>query len=56
MTIVKLLGRSGNVLTVKGLDALDGTPVLDIKPYMPGYDSPGGAVMPDWAKKLYPWI
>ncbi len=31
-TIVKLLERNGNVLRVKGLDALDGTPIIDIKP------------------------
>lgn len=37
---VRLLKRKDNVLTVKGLDALDGTPVIDIKPYSPGYDSP----------------
>ncbi len=33
MTVVKLLGREGNVLKVSGLDMVDGTPVLDIKPY-----------------------
>jgi tRNA-Thr(GGU) m(6)t(6)A37 methyltransferase TsaA len=33
MTVVKLLGREGNVLRVSGLDMVDGTPVLDIKPY-----------------------
>ena len=33
-TIVEIVGRSGRVLTVRGLDALDGTPVLDIKPVM----------------------
>jgi len=31
-TIVKLIGRNGNMLKVQGLDALDGTPVIDIKP------------------------
>ena len=36
---VKLLERKGNKLKVKGLDAIDGSPVLDIKPYIPGYDS-----------------
>jgi tRNA-Thr(GGU) m(6)t(6)A37 methyltransferase TsaA len=36
---VKLQERQGNVLKVQGLDAIDGTPVLDIKPYIPGYDS-----------------
>jgi tRNA-Thr(GGU) m(6)t(6)A37 methyltransferase TsaA len=33
LTLVELLRRERNVLVVKGLDALDGTPVLDIKPY-----------------------
>ena len=37
---VSLLERQGNILRVKGLDALDGSPVIDIKPYIPGYDSP----------------
>ena len=32
MTVVKLLGRRGNVLDVSGIDMVDGTPVLDIKP------------------------
>jgi tRNA-Thr(GGU) m(6)t(6)A37 methyltransferase TsaA len=32
VTKVRLLGREGNILRVKGLDALDGTPVIDIKP------------------------
>lgn len=33
MTVVRLLGRQGNILKVSGVDMLDGTPVLDIKPY-----------------------
>jgi len=33
LTIVELLKVEGNVLHVKGLDAINGTPVLDIKPY-----------------------
>ena len=33
LTLVELVRREGNVLVVKGLDALEGTPVLDIKPY-----------------------
>jgi len=35
LTIVRLLARQGNVLTVGGLDAFNNTPVLDIKPYTP---------------------
>ncbi len=38
MTVVRLLKCEGNVLTVRGLDALDGSPVLDIKPWNTGYD------------------
>ena len=45
---VKLLQRRGNILRVKGLDALNGTPVLDIKPYLPGYDSVADARVPSW--------
>ena len=33
LTLVELVSIRGNVVTVKGLDALDGTPVFDIKPY-----------------------
>jgi tRNA-Thr(GGU) m(6)t(6)A37 methyltransferase TsaA len=33
LTVVELLGRDGTSLTVRGMDAFSGTPVLDIKPY-----------------------
>jgi tRNA-Thr(GGU) m(6)t(6)A37 methyltransferase TsaA len=45
---VELLERRANVLRVKGLDAIDGTPVIDIKPYIPGYDSAPEAKAPKW--------
>lgn len=38
ISIVELLKRDGNVLLVKGVDVLDGTPLLDIKPYVPAFD------------------
>jgi len=38
LTTVELLNRDGRKLVVRGLDALDGTPVLDLKPYTPGLD------------------
>ena len=38
LSVVKLLGIAGPVLTVEGLDLLDGTPVLDIKPYFDDFD------------------
>ena len=45
---VRLLKRQGNILKVEGLDAIDGTPVIDIKPYIPGYDSATNAKVPPW--------
>ena len=46
---VELLEQRGNVLKVKGLDAIDGTPVIDIKPYIPHYDAAPGARTPWWS-------
>jgi tRNA (adenine37-N6)-methyltransferase len=34
LTVVELLGREGAILRVRGIDMLDGTPILDIKPYL----------------------
>jgi len=34
LTVVELLGREGSSLRVRGVDMLDGTPILDIKPYL----------------------
>jgi len=38
-SVVELIERKGHKLKVKGLDALEGTPLLDIKPYLPEIDS-----------------
>lgn len=38
ISVVKLLFRKENSLTIEGIDMLDGTPVLDIKPYIPDFD------------------
>ena len=45
---VELLAVRDNVVVVRGLDALDGTPVLDLKPYMPVFDSIADARTPEW--------
>jgi len=50
--VARLLARNGNVLRVMSLDAIDGTPVIDIKPYMPPLDSPSDVRVPDWVTKL----
>jgi len=52
ITSVRLLGVAGNVLRVQGLDAIDGTPVLDIKPYFPQFDAREDAHTPEWVAKL----
>jgi tRNA-Thr(GGU) m(6)t(6)A37 methyltransferase TsaA len=39
LTVVRLLGRDGTRLRVGGIDVLDNTPLLDIKPYIPRFDS-----------------
>jgi len=51
VTTVKLLDHCKNVLKVIGLDARDGTPVLDIKPYIPTRDSLAEARTPAWITK-----
>jgi tRNA (adenine37-N6)-methyltransferase len=50
-TVVRLMGRQGNTLQVTGLDALDGSPVLDIKPYYPEV-KPENMKLPDWMKQI----
>jgi tRNA-Thr(GGU) m(6)t(6)A37 methyltransferase TsaA len=51
VSVVKVLERRGSVILVEGLDAVDGTPIVDIKPYLPRYDSPQDVGLPEWAKK-----
>jgi tRNA-Thr(GGU) m(6)t(6)A37 methyltransferase TsaA len=51
LTRVKLLKVEGNVTTVQGLDAFDGTPVLDIKPF-DSWDTTEDFKVPAWWMKL----
>ena len=51
MTAVEILSVSDDSLVVRGLDAVDGTPVLDIKPYYPAYDK-RDATVPEWVDRL----
>jgi tRNA (Thr-GGU) A37 N-methylase len=53
VSAVRLLSVKGNVLTVDGLDAVDGTPVLDIKPYFPDHDAIPDAVVAAWARERF---
>ncbi len=51
LTLVELLKVEGNTLTVRGLDAFDGTPILDIKPF-DSWDNAEKARVPEWWIKL----
>ena len=46
VSAVRLVRIDGNEVHVRGLDAIDGTPVLDIKPYLPEYDAHPTATVP----------
>jgi tRNA-Thr(GGU) m(6)t(6)A37 methyltransferase TsaA len=48
MTLCKVVAVKENVVEVEKIDAFDGTPVIDMKPYLPGYDTADDAKVPDW--------
>lgn len=52
VTTVELISKEGNSLFVKGLDAIDGTPILDIKPVMREFLPKGDIKQPIWASDL----
>ena len=52
ITAVPIMGVEPGALTVRGLDAIDGTPVVDVKPYFPAYDRVMDASVPDWVDRL----
>jgi tRNA-Thr(GGU) m(6)t(6)A37 methyltransferase TsaA len=52
MTVVRLLKREENILHVNGLDAVDGSPVIDIKPYVESFYRRKRSKAPEWMRKL----
>jgi tRNA-Thr(GGU) m(6)t(6)A37 methyltransferase TsaA len=52
LTRATILAVEGRVLRVRGLDAIDGTPVLDIKPWMSEFAPRGATGQPSWATEL----
>lgn len=52
ITAVKLLAVEKHIVRVRGLDAIDGTPILDIKPYAPVYDGVNEPLVPGWFIRL----
>lgn len=53
VSVVRLMERDGNILRVQGLEALDGSPVIDVKPFIGAYDAPENPSFPDWLKQLH---
>jgi len=51
--VVRLVERKENVLKVQGLDAIDGSPLIDIKPYNPSYYAAKDVKVADWMAQIY---
>jgi tRNA-Thr(GGU) m(6)t(6)A37 methyltransferase TsaA len=52
VTAVRIISVGGTYLEVQGLDAINDTPVLDIKPYYPRYDKIDMPKVPEWVNRL----
>jgi tRNA-Thr(GGU) m(6)t(6)A37 methyltransferase TsaA len=52
ITTVPILEVGENRVRVRGLDAIDGTPVLDLKPFVPAFDQVEDARTPEWLTRL----
>jgi tRNA (adenine37-N6)-methyltransferase len=52
VSVCELLGVDGLTVTVRALDAIDGTPVLDLKPYMAEFAPRGAVRQPSWSHEL----
>ena len=52
LSVCQIVNVEGQTITVEGLDAIDGTPVLDIKPHMKEFDPRGPVNQPAWSTEL----
>ena len=52
VTVCDIVAVDGLTLEVRGLDAIDGTPVLDLKPVMAGFAPRGEHREPEWAREI----
>ena len=50
LTLCKVRSVDGNIIQIDEIDAFDKTPVIDLKPYIPGYDGSGEGTVPKWLK------
>jgi tRNA-Thr(GGU) m(6)t(6)A37 methyltransferase TsaA len=53
VTVCPIDRIEGGSVYVRGLDAMDGTPVLDLKPHVPAFDAPASPRVPDWIRSLH---
>jgi len=51
LTLCKIVAVKDNVIEIEKTDAFDGTPIVDIKPFIPGYDTAEDAKIPDWLER-----
>ena len=52
ITTAEIIGIKDNIVTVRGLDVVDNTPLLDLKPYTLQYDAPENPRVPKWVNTL----
>ena len=52
LTAVQIIERKENIIKVKGLDAVDGSPIIDIKPYTKNFHTIENLKVSDWMKKI----
>ncbi|WP_297484833.1 TrmO family methyltransferase, partial [Sulfurimonas sp.] len=48
LSVVEIVDVVDNIVTIKGVDIVDGTPLLDIKPYIENFDRVEGTVKSGW--------
>lgn len=53
VTVVRLVEREKNILKVQGLEAIDGSPVIDIKPFVQGYHGAENSKTPQWMQQIH---
>jgi tRNA (adenine37-N6)-methyltransferase len=54
LSVCKIRSVDDSSITVDDVDAFDGSPIIDLKPYIPAIDSVPGASVPNWMKKVHP--
>jgi tRNA-Thr(GGU) m(6)t(6)A37 methyltransferase TsaA len=50
ITTCRILSVEGNIVAIDGIDAFDGSPILDLKPYIPRNDNFPEAQTPEWVR------